>query len=163
MKRNILVTVVICVLMILSQFSFSFANVQKINNLEEFKNKINELYEEDPSLIPESIEIKELVENTDPLIINNFIEEKLNIIDSKMVNINLMVDEKTIDLGDNCYLKINNIDNDMTIRPFANTPGGQTLWKDYGSRKLTSTFEGNLGVAYFQFNICNHYTLNSME
>lgn len=48
MKRNILVTVVICVLMILSQFSFSFANVQKINNLEEFKNKINELYEEDP-------------------------------------------------------------------------------------------------------------------
>ncbi len=161
MKRNILVTVVICVLMILSQFSFSFANVQKINNLEEFKNKINELYEEDPSLNPESIEIKELVENTDPLIINNFIEEKLNIIDSKMVNINLMVDEKTIDLGDNCYLKINNIDNDMTIRPFANTPGGQTLWKDYGSRKLTSTFEGNLGVAYFQFNICNHYTLNS--
>ena len=59
MKRNILVTVVICVLMILSQFSFSFANVQKINNLEEFKNKINELYEEDPSLNPESIEIKE--------------------------------------------------------------------------------------------------------
>lgn len=163
MKKKIFLVTLICVLMVFSQINFSFANVQhtEINDLNEFKSKINSLYNENPMLTPESIEIMELIENTEPIIVENFINEKLNIIEEEILNYEQNFEEKTVNLGDNCYLKIGN-DNDISqITPFASTPGGQTLWKDYGSRKFTSTFEGFLVVAAFDLNICNHYTLSN--
>lgn len=163
MKRRILLIISICLLMIFTQVGFSFADVQKneINNLSQFKEKINALYKENPFLTPDSIEIKNLINETSPNVIEDFLDEKLGIIKSEMIKEPISQNKKVIDLGDNCYLKINKKNNESTITPFASTPGGQTLWKDYGSRKFTSTFEGFLVVASFDLNICNHYTLSS--
>lgn len=163
MKRKLILFLLLCLLLVPTQISSSFAYVQnaKIDTLNDFKEEINRLYTTNAKLTPESPEIKLLVEKTNPVVIKKFLDEKFNMLEFYLSQNSSILKKQNINLGDNCYLKINNCYPSIDYSPFASTPGGQTLWKDYGDRKFTSTFEGFLAVASFDLNICNHYALSS--
>ena len=72
---------------------------------------------------------------------------------------------RTVDLGDGCYVRVILTDEkesagEPSITPAASTPSSNTLWKDYGDRKFTATYEVALLGATYKMSLCNHYTLN---
>ena len=105
--------------------------------------------------------------------IETFTEEKMMLAEEKLADVDIseadLVDgyeERIIDLGDDSYVKITLIDvkedsnNGTAIKPAASTAPSTTLWKGYGNRKFTSTYELSvLGVKH-KMEICNHYTLS---
>lgn len=137
-----------------------YAQGFKVNNLDSFKEELNGLAEENPNLDPNDKQVKALIKETNPRILESFLDEKFDLV-QEYLDENKVIKEpnKAIDLGDNCSFVIKN-----TTAPtieLQSTPGAQTLWKDYGSRKYTCTFEGNFLIASFSLNLCNHYTLSA--
>ena len=163
--RRLFILCVVCALLF-TQMGISFATENEssvnydIQSLDELKESLSEVYELNPTAGPETPEVKQVVENTSPNVVNEFLEEKMDLIGVAMSDVRESTEEHTVDLGDGCYLVMGSsvpfVESDIAMR---STPGAQTLWKDYGNRKYTSTFEGYLLIASFNLNICNHYTL----
>lgn len=105
--------------------------------------------------------------------IDTFTEEKIMLANEKLAEVNISeadladgYEERIIDLGDDSYVKItlNDVeegnDSGIAIKPAASTAPSTTLWKDYGNRKFTSTYELSVLSVKHKLEICNHYTLS---
>lgn len=170
---NITLSALLCITLLFTSpvFAYSESNTStseyQITTLDELKSVLSDLYDKVPSLAPESPEIEDLLSKTNPDVIQEFVSEKFNALQKATSDPSSFSYSHTINLGDNCYVKINAADaasNENEASPgisILSTPGAQTLWKDYGARKFTSTFEGNFILASFKLNMCNHYTLDS--
>lgn len=167
MKNKILLIISMMFIILFTQMSLAYATDTQIeepyevDSLSKLKQELVLIYNQNVDVGPESPEIQDLIIRTDPKVLNSFIEEKMDLINVAMESAGEKTGETIVDLGDGCYLKMG--DNEMTVENGVtrdSTPGAQTLWKDYGSRKFTSTFEGYLGLGAFRLNICNHYTLS---
>lgn len=164
-KKSILLLIFISVffISIILTSSQTYAKEYDIKNLNDFKSELNNLVSENKNVNFDNEQIKQLVDKTSPQVIESFLEEKLNAVQDYLdrhQNLDLTTDNKIIDLGDNCTLNIGSSEVNSEIA-LASTPGAQTLWKDYGSRKYTCTFKGEFLIASFSLNLCNHYTLSS--
>lgn len=97
------------------------------------------------------------------------IADKFNKVEEILKNNELCIEtgttkEKIFNLGDNSKLKITLIDeseDESLIDLTASTPGGETLWKDYGNRKFTSHYEVWIGPLYYDLYLVNHYKLSA--
>lgn len=147
-----------------SEYSPSSSEYQ-INSLTDLKAELDYICK-DSTITPESPEIENLLKITNPTIVQEFLEEKFDTLGDILANPNSFSSSRTIDLGDNCYVRMSSTptapeEENPYITPFQSTPGANTYWKDYGDRKFTSTFEGNLVLGAFKLNMCNHYTCDS--
>lgn len=162
MRKRVLAVITAVAMLLFTQVGFAFAgetSETSINTLEAFKAELAELQKENPNIDCDSMETKELMQKTDVDVIDAFVEEKMEMIGEEFSS-EFTGGQERIDLGDGCYVEVNPKEQN-TPSLYASTPGATTLWKDYGARKFTSTFEGNLLVAAFNLNMCNHYTLGS--
>lgn len=173
MKKMLMVVLTLC-LIVSAVPVFADTSDVRVKSITSFKQELQTL----PALTSKlyESEASELVGDTDPDVVRLFVEEKLALAEDKMENyqINLELDgitEERIDLGDGCYLKVTVSDtkdktttevplNSVLLR--GSTPGAETLWKDYGARMFTATFEIALPVVlYYHLNLANHYTLSA--
>lgn len=106
--------------------------------------------------------------------IDIFTEEKMMLANEKLADVNISeidladgYEERIIDLGDDSYIKITLTDDEegndsgIAIKPSASTAPSTTLWKDYGNRQFTSTYELSVLGSKYKMSICNHYTLSA--
>ena len=105
--------------------------------------------------------------------LDQFTEEKNMLASEALANLEISGEdlengraERTVDLGDGCYIRVILTDEkdssgepDVTLA--ASTPSSNTLWKDYGDRKFTSTYERWILETKYTMSLCNHYTLGS--
>lgn len=101
---------------------------------------------------------------------DEFLDEKIELAEQKLSKMEIGADslvdgkyEKTIELGDDCYVKVTLEDvaeESYEAKPAANAPAISTLWKDYGNRKFTATYEVASSVITYKMSLCNHYTLS---
>lgn len=163
MGKKVLAVITVAAMLLFAQVGFAFAGEAcdtSIKTLEAFKVELADLQNENPNIDCDSVEMKELLQKTDVDVIDAFVKEKMDLIGEEFSN-GFTEERERIDIGDGCYVEINPSKSVQSGPSLASTPGARTLWKDYGARKFTSTFEGNLAVVAFSLNMCNHYTLGS--
>ena len=106
--------------------------------------------------------------------IDTFTEEKIMLANEKLAEVNISeadladgYEERIINLGDDSYVKITLTDEEegndsgIAIKPAASTAPSTTLWKDYGNRKFTSTYELSVLGSKYRMSVYNHYTLSA--
>ena len=102
---------------------------------------------------------------------DEFLAEKIELAEQKLSKMEIGADslvdgkyEKIIELGDDCYVKVTLEDvaeEPYGAKPTANAPAISTLWKGYGSRKFTATYEVTMAEHMYKMSLCNHYTLSA--
>jgi len=160
------------VCLILSSASFTFAseraedkalnnNQYVINDIETFKSEINSIKNIDNLSKKEKDEI---LSEVNPKIINDFVDEKIEKMQSELEKTPITTSRKEIDLGDNCKVIVSTTDaadNTINLPALkASTPGASTLWKDYGYRQFTVNYEMSIAVLNANLKLINHYTLS---
>lgn len=133
----------------------------KINSINELKAELANI--QNIEMLSQT-EQETLIAETDPAIASEFVAEKMEILFNKTNSLKITGTGQTvIDLGDNCTATIRTTDvpESLGFVVMSSTPGATTLWKGYGDRMFTSTFEVRTGVLDVDLILVNHYTLSS--
>ena len=150
----------------------------QINSLDSLKAELKKTVQKvDYCEVQES-----LVEKTNPIVINEFVEEKTLIAQEKLKDIdpdNLMKQDEDgvfrgqteIDLGDGCSALVefeDGIDDAATLQEdspvkasVSRAVNGETMWKDYGNRYFTASTSILSGIGTCKISLENHYTLSA--
>lgn len=163
--------------------SYAFANTEvqqyKIDTLEALKQELNTYEAED---CRDVVAQKRLVNNTNPEVLQAYIEEKsemaldaLNKIDPDSVleeNADgTLTGKTTVDLGDGCTMVVELEDGedkallasirDAIFEPAYAATNGEEMWKDYGNRYFTAKTTILTGIGGCVCRLENHYTLSA--
>lgn len=155
---------------ITSSLCLSFADTDvnefskyQINDVDSLKVVLNEMPDGAELTEPEKVAI---LEEINPIVIDKFIDEKLSVLEKELDKNPMTIEEKerVIDLGDNCSVVINTEDKCESIflprtGILKSTPGAETLWKDFGNRQYTVSYDVTLPIFRAKFVLINHYTL----
>lgn len=154
----------------------------KINTVSALKSEINKSYENG---VMTDGEKEDIIRNTDTDILKEFINEKGKVAKKAFEELNgedivlqpnslgIMSYEKTVDLGDNCSIKIEMTEGEdesvvAKLENFFFDPvyavsqsGGDSLWKAYGDRYFTATASVCYVLATGSYILENHYNLSA--
>jgi len=172
-----IISISLCMLLLIGSMAISFAadNTKdyEINDIGAFKETLNEIsnvleIETDMKTYEPTEEHVQLLAITNPKVINEFIEQKMqDAMDSlKDIEFSMEVDkgrlycEEVIDIGDNCWIVVRMGDSSMSYAPL-NQSGFETGWVKYGNRYAWSEVSQIWGIGSAEVRMNTYYTASS--